>query len=315
LFCKKAKIRRESRFTKSGEESKIAGMQITLSKYAGFCDGVDRAYEMVKKIATDPKVKKPVYILGSLVHNQDVVKSIEKLGVKKIRVGKDLFKLLDLMRNKIGTLVITAHGMGPKIYAYAAKKGIAVADTTCPKVIRVQRLAKVFKDKHYQIIIVGEKDHKEVKGICEWAGNKVFFLQKAADFKKLKLTPKKKIAVISQTTQNQEFVKCAWKFLQNKYSQVEIVDTICLATQNRQDEARREASQNDVVIVIGSPESANSRRLWEIASEINSKSYFIERAEQLKKSWFRGAKKVWVTAGASTPDWIISSAIGILKKT
>ncbi|MFA6383238.1 MAG: 4-hydroxy-3-methylbut-2-enyl diphosphate reductase [Parcubacteria group bacterium] len=289
-------------------------MQITLSKYAGFCDGVDRAYKMVKKIAADPKVKKPIYVLGLLVHNRDVVESVEKLGVKKIRVGKDLFRILDSMQNKIGTLVVTAHGMGPKIYAYAAKKGIDMVDTTCPKVVRAQRLAKIFKDKNYQIVIIGEKEHKEVKGVCEWADNKAFFVQKKADLKRLKLDPRKKIAVISQTTQNQEFVKRAWEFMHSNYPQVEVVDTICLATHNRQDEARQKASQNDVVIVIGSPESANSNQLWEIASGINSKSYFIESAKQLKKTWFKGAKKVWVTAGASTPDWIISGVIGILKK-
>lgn len=292
-------------------------MQITLSKYAGFCDGVDRAYKIVKKITADPKVKKPIYVLGSLVHNRDVVESIEKLGVKKIHVDKDLFRILDSMQNKIGTLVITAHGMGPKIYVYAAKKGIDMVDTTCPKVVRAQRLAKIFKDKNYQIVIVGEKDHKEVKGIYEWADNKAVFVQKNADLKKLKLDPKKKIAVISQTTQNQEFMRLACEFIRDIYPQAEILDTICLATQNRQNEVRQKASRNDVVIVIGSPESANSNRLWEIASEINSKSYFIESAKQLKKSWFnppRADKNVWVTAGASTPRWIISGVIGILKK-
>jgi (E)-4-hydroxy-3-methyl-but-2-enyl pyrophosphate reductase len=292
-------------------------MKITLSKYAGFCDGVNRAYEMVKKIATDPKVKKPIYILGSLVHNQDVVKSIEKLGVKKISVDKNLYKILDSMQNKIGTLVITAHGMGPKIYAYAAKRGINLVDATCPKVIRVQRLAKVFKGKKYQIVIVGEKEHKEIRGVCEWADNKVFFVEKSVDLKKLKLDPKKKIAVISQTTQNQEFMKRAWKFISNIYPQAEIVDTICLATQNRQNEVRREASRHDVVVVIGSPESANSNRLWEIAKEMNPKTYFIERATQLKKSWFeqpRSKKRVWVTAGASTPKWVIKDIVERLRE-
>ncbi|MFA6974069.1 MAG: 4-hydroxy-3-methylbut-2-enyl diphosphate reductase [Parcubacteria group bacterium] len=288
-------------------------MQITLSKYAGFCDGVDRAYEMVTKIALDPVVKKPIYVLGSLVHNGDVVKSIERLGVKKIHVDKDLFKLLDGMKEKIGTMVITAHGMGPKIYEYASKRNIALMDTTCPRVIKAQRLAKLFHDKGYQIVIVGEKDHKEVKGIGEWAQKKIVFVQKDADFPKLKLDPRKKIAIISQTTQNQEFVRRAWNFMRSKYPKVEIVDTICLATQSRQDEVRKKARKNDVVVVIGSPDSANSNRLWEIAREANARSYFLERASQVKKNWFKEAEKVWVTAGASTPKWVISDVMQKLK--
>jgi 4-hydroxy-3-methylbut-2-enyl diphosphate reductase len=292
-------------------------MQITLSKYAGFCDGVDRAYALVKKIAADPKVKKPIFVMGSLVHNADVVRSIEKLGVKKISVDKSLFKILDARKEQIGTLVITAHGMGPQIYAYAKKQGIDLVDATCPRVIRAQRLAKVFHDKDYQIVIVGEKDHKEVRGICEWADNQAIFLQKNADFRRLKLDPRKKIAVISQTTQNQDFVKSAWIFVKNKYPQAEIVDTICLATQNRQSEAKSQAKKSDVVIVIGSPESANSTRLFEIAVAINPRSHFVERAGQLKKSWFnppRRTQKVWVTAGASTPKWITREIIEHLRK-
>lgn len=289
-------------------------MQITLSKYAGFCDGVDRAYAMVKKMAADPRVKKPIFVMGSLVHNADVVRSIEKFGVQKISVDKSLFKILDKMHGQIGTLVITAHGMGPEIYAYAKKKGINLADATCPRVIRAQRLAKVFHDKNYQIVIVGEKDHKEVRGICEWADNRAVFIQKDADLKKLKLNPRKKIAVISQTTQNQDFVKRAWEAIRNKYPRAEVVDTICLTTQNRQDEAKLQAKKNDVVIVIGSPESSNSTRLFEITLALNPRSHFVERAGQLKKTWFKGAQKVWVTAGASTPKWIIGDVIEKLRK-
>jgi len=288
-------------------------MKISLSQYAGFCDGVERAYVMVERMIDDPKIKKPIFILGSLVHNQDVVKRIEKMGVKKIHVDRNVFKTLDKMKSKIGILVITAHGIGPKIYDFAEKKGIAVVDTTCPRVIKVQRLAKIFKERNNQIVIVGEKDHKEVQGIYEWADRKAVFVETDKEFRKLKLDPKKKISVISQTTQNQEFVKKAWEYIKNKYKNVEIVDTICLTTQNRQDEVRKKAGKNDIVIVIGSPESANSTRLWEIAEEINPRSHFIERAGQIKNSWFKNCQKAWLTAGASTPKWIIDEVMEKIK--
>lgn len=286
-------------------------MKITLSKYAGFCDGVERAFKTVEKIASDSEIKKPVFVLGSLVHNTDVVERIEKLGIRKLKVDNDLFKTLDTMKKKIGTLVITAHGMGPKIYDFCKRKSIDLVDTTCPRVIKVQRLAKIFLDRSNQIVIVGERDHKEVRGIYEWARKKAKFVETEDDLKKLKLDPKGKISVISQTTQNQNFVRKSWKFIREKYPQAEMVDTICLTTQNRQSEIRRMSKENDVIVVIGSPESANSTRLWEIAKEINPRSYFVERSNQIKKSWFGNCGKIGVTAGASTPDWIIS---GVVKK-
>jgi 4-hydroxy-3-methylbut-2-enyl diphosphate reductase len=284
-------------------------MRITLSRHAGFCDGVARAFDMVEKIAQNPKTKKPIFVLGSLVHNSDVVARIEKWGAKKI----DLETLRNIESQKIGTLVITAHGVGPKIYALLQKKNIAFVDTTCPRVVRVQRLAKVFSDRQTQIVIVGEKNHKEIKGIFGWAEGKAKIAETEKVLQKLKLDSKKPIAVISQTTQSQDFLDWTSDYLRNKYPKAEIVDTICLATQNRQSEVKELAEKNDVVVIIGSPESANSTRLWEVAGKINPKSFFVQRASQIKKSWFKDAKKVGVTAGASTPDWIIRDVIKKLK--
>jgi 4-hydroxy-3-methylbut-2-enyl diphosphate reductase len=288
-------------------------MKITLSKYAGFCEGVERAYEIIKKASKDKKVKKPIFVLGSLVHNQDVVNRIEKLGVKKISLEKNLEKLLNSIKKEVGTLVITAHGMGPEIYELAKKKKIEIIDTTCPRVIKAQRLAKVFADKKAQIVIVGDKDHKETKGINEWARKKARLIENKKDLQNLKLNPKKNIAVISQTTQDQEFTEYVNKFIKKKYPNVEIMDTICSTTHDRQKELKIMAEKNDVIIAIGSPESANSTRLWEIAKKINKRSYFVERAAQINSKWFKKCRKIGVTAGASTPKWVIEEVMGFLK--
>ena len=285
-------------------------MKITLSKHAGFCGGVARAFEMVEKITRDPKTKKPIFVLGSLVHNSDVVGRIEKWGAKKI----DLETLQKIEGSKIGTLVITAHGVGPKIYALLKKKNIAVVDTTCPRVIKVQRLAKLFSDRQTQIVIVGEKDHKEIKGIFGWAQNKAKIVETEIALKRLKLDSRKPIAVISQTTQNQDFLNRTAELIKQKYPKAEIVDTICLATQDRQGEVKDLAVKNEAVVIIGSPESANSTRLFEVAESLNAKSFFIQRSSQLKKSWFKNVKKVGVTAGASTPEWVIADVIKRLKE-
>jgi 4-hydroxy-3-methylbut-2-enyl diphosphate reductase len=288
-------------------------MKIILSKYAGFCEGVERAYEIIKKASKDKKVKKPIFVLGSLVHNQDVVDKIEKLGVKKISLLEDLTKLLNSIKKEVGTLVITAHGMGPEIYSLAKRMKIEIIDTTCPRVIKAQRLAKIFADKKAQIVIVGDKDHKETKGINEWAMKKAKLIENKRDLQKLKLNPKKKIAVISQTTQDQEFTEYVNNFVKKKYPNAEIMDTICSTTHDRQTELKVMAEKNDVIIAIGSPESANSTRLFEIAKRINKKAYFIERAGQIREEWFKNCQKIGVTAGASTPKWVIEGVMDVLE--
>ncbi|PIR73582.1 MAG: 4-hydroxy-3-methylbut-2-enyl diphosphate reductase [Candidatus Moranbacteria bacterium CG10_big_fil_rev_8_21_14_0_10_35_21] len=288
-------------------------MKITLSQYAGFCEGVERAYEIIKKASKDKKVKKPIFVFGSLVHNQDVVDRIEKLGVRKISLTEDLNELLDSIKKEVGTLVITAHGMGPEIYELTKKKKISVIDTTCPRVMKAQRLAKIFADRKAQIIIIGDKKHKETKGINEWTNSQAILIENKKDLKTLKLNLKKKISIISQTTQDQDFTEYVNNFVKKQYPSAEIMDTICSTTHNRQTELKNMAKSNDVIIAIGSPESANSTRLWEIAKRINPKAYFIERASQIKKEWLRNCQTVGITAGASTPGWIIDEIMENLK--
>ncbi len=289
-------------------------MKIILSQYAGFCGGVDRAYKIVQEIVKDKKTAKPVFVLGSLAHNNDVVKKIEEMGIKKISVEKNLTEYLQNSKIKIGTLIVTAHGIGPVIYDFAKRKKINLIDATCPKVIKVQRLARNFSKKNYQLIIIGQKKHKEVRGIFEWAACKAFFVEEEGDLEKIKLNSNKKIAIISQTTQNSDFVKEIVAQIKKRYPKAEAYDTLCLTTHNRQSEVKKIAKNSDILIVIGSPESANSRRLWEIGKENNPQTYFLERASGIKKRWFVGCKKVGITAGASTPNWIIEEVIENIKK-
>jgi len=291
----------------------MGDMKITLSKHAGFCEGVKGAYEMIMAAVSDPKVKKPIYVMGSLVHNNDVVKNLEEMGVRKLKVDRDLFKNLPSLKKDIGTLVITAHGMGPSIQEFCKKEKIDLLDTTCPRVVRLQRLAKVFSDKLHEVIIIGDKKHKEVESVSEWSGNTALIVEKMSDLRKMKFPSAKKITVLFQTTQNLDYLEIASSFFGNFCPDAKIMNTICLATQHRQNEVKIIARKNEAVVVIGSPESANSKRLWEIAQKINPRSYFIERASQIKKAWFLEAQKVGVAAGASTPDWIIKDVIKKLK--
>jgi 4-hydroxy-3-methylbut-2-enyl diphosphate reductase len=284
-------------------------MKITLSKYAGFCDGVKRAYDIVMNI--DMRlIRKPIFVLGSLVHNPEVNRKIEEKGIKKIE-RDDFF---NAPTGAIGTLIITAHGVGPDIYQAAKEKEVDVIDTTCPKVIKVQKLAKLFHQKEYRIVIIGDKDHKEVRGINEWGGEHSFIISEKKDLINLKISPNQKIAVLSQTTQNEDFCEEIGDFIKKKYENTKIDITTCDTTHTRQNEIKEIAKDNDAVLVIGSKTSANSRRLWEIALSINPRSYFIENISEIDKKWFKRMSSVGITAGASTPSWIIDEAIIFLQK-
>lgn len=289
-------------------------MKIIISKYAGFCDGVDRAYKMVEQMAKGKSVKKPIAVLGSLVHNSDVVSRIEALGVHKIEIGENLEETLREAKKKFKTVVVTAHGMGPKVYEIARKIKLDLVDATCPRVIKVQRLAKLYLEKMSQIVIVGDREHKEVKGIAQWAKGKVFFVENERDLKNLKLSQNKNIVVLSQTTQDQDFVDKSGKYISKKYKNVEIIDSICFSTHHRQSEIKNLATESEVVIVIGSPESANSNRLWEIAKKANDRSYFIEGVSDMQKKWLLRCKTLALSAGASTPAWIIDEVVSEIKK-
>ena len=288
-------------------------MKVILSKYAGFCEGVERAYDMVKRIAHDPAVKRPIFVIGSLVHNADVVAEIEQLGVRKVDIEGTPDHFFQGIRESVGTLVITAHGMGPDIYAAAKKHGIPLVDTTCPRVIKVQRLAKAYHDRFTQIVIVGEKDHKEVKGIHAWANRRAVFVETEDDLAKLDLDPKRSIVMLSQTTQDQEFVEHAGSVIRAAYPHAEIIDSICRTTHDRQGELRQLAKASDAVVVIGGKESANSHRLADIARRLNPKTFFIQRAGQLDREAFFGCRSVAVTAGASTPKRIIEEVVRELE--
>jgi 4-hydroxy-3-methylbut-2-enyl diphosphate reductase len=275
--------------------------KITLGKHSGFCFGVKRAYDLT---CVNSKDCDDVYILGKLVHNNDVCRDLYKRGIKEIKALTDIQE---------GTVIFTAHGVGPGMYEKASTRGLKIIDTTCPKVMKSQRIAKSFAEKKYQVIVFGDKDHKEVKSIFEWSGKHAKIVGSLAEAEKLKLDKAKKYCLVAQTTQNVEEFKKIIAFFKKNLKNFIYFNTICPSTDDRQKEVRQLAKNNDAVIVIGGKDSANSKMLHEIAKSINPKSYFAENAAQLKKSWFSDIKKIAVSAGASTPDWIIEEVINKIR--
>lgn len=283
-------------------------MKIFLSQYAGFCPGVKRAFDMVMSLDME-NIKKPVLVLGSLVHNEDVNKRIKEKGIGEIT----LEELKNSLSGEVGTLIVTAHGDGPEIFALANGKKINVIDTTCPKVIKVQRLANVFSKRKMKVVIVGDKEHKETRGIQGWSGGNSLIVSSLEDLSQSSLLSKNKIAILSQTTQDEIFFEKVCREIKKNNPSAFIENTICLTSKERQEEIKKMAGKNDAVLVVGSPSSANSKRLFEIACQINKKTFFVENANQIKKEWFYKIYKLAITAGASTPKWIIEEIVDKIK--
>jgi len=276
-------------------------MQIVLSKYAGFCEGVERAYRIAQEAASREKT---IYILGDLVHNRDVVKHFEKLGAVKIKSFKKL--------KRGSTLVITAHGSSPEIFESASKLGLHIVDTTCPWVKKAQRIAREFSLEERQVVIVGDPGHPEVVGLRSWAGENSAVVEGPDQIQKLKLGDK--VGVLAQTTQSEENFKEVVSALRSKAGDLKIGDTICAATSKRQCSAVDLAHMVDLVLVIGDSKSANTKRLTQLTREEGVRTHQIQNERELESAWLKNVKAVGITAGASTPDWVIKNVVKKIKR-
>jgi small subunit ribosomal protein S1 len=265
-------------------------MKVKLAAKAGFCFGVKRALDMAERtVETSPAVS-----LGPLIHNQQVVK---RLGERGIRVVNALEEVVAEQ-----TLIIRSHGVGPSVYQGAENKGIQVVDATCPFVQKAQRLAAESAQMGQQVIVIGDKLHPEVQGILGWAGKHAIPIQTLEEAKELPFYPQ--LAVLAQTTQLTESFEGIVAELKLHTENLTVHNTICNATAERQKAARELAQTVDIMVVVGGRNSANTQKLASICAEL-TKTYLIETAEELEADWFKEATNPGLTAGASTPDWII----------
>ena len=231
--------------------------------------------------------------LGPIIHNPQMVERLRLKGVGTVA---------DLTAMEEGTIIIRSHGVGPRVYEEAKAKGLKVVDATCPHVKKAQLSAKELSKEGRQVVIIGEKNHPEVKSIFEWSGNRATIIETEEDAKKFAPCPK--LGIVSQTTVSGEnFVKTVAHLL-GKSKDIRILRTICTATDQRQKAALELASKVDVMLVIGGRISANTTRLAQLC-EKKCRTYHIETAQELSLDWLEKANKVGITAGASTPDWII----------
>ena len=271
-------------------------MEVRLAQCAGFCFGVKRAVDQVYELV---KTGKAIYTYGPIVHNEAVVRDLEKKGVRVIESREELEALSS------GCVVIRAHGVPRSIYELLERKKLEYVDATCPFVKRIHRIVERESGEGRHIIVIGNAGHPEVEGIVGWCSGPVTVLESPKEA--LSYTPPKgeKICLVSQTTFNYNKFQHIVEIFQKKGYNDSVVNTICNATEERQRSAKALAAEADVMIVIGGKHSSNSRKLYEICSGVCVNTYFIQTLDDLHLDLPKAVRLVGITAGASTPNKLI----------
>ena len=272
-------------------------MEVILADKAGFCFGVKRAINTAFGAAGKGKV----YCLGPLIHNPQEVDRLHQAGVETVQ---------DFEALQPGDfLIIRSHGVPPLVLAKARDKGLQVIDLTCPFVGKAQRDAESLCKDGYQVVVIGEKKHPEVQSILGYAGTNAVVVETADEVDGMKF--KSRLGIVAQTTQSySNFSEIVIKLLRLS-KELKIFNTICHSTKERQDAARILAGQVDAMLVVGGRNSANTGRLVSVCRQAGKPTYHIELADEIRPEWLKGINKVGITAGASTPDWVVD---GVLKK-
>ncbi|HIW20459.1 MAG TPA: 4-hydroxy-3-methylbut-2-enyl diphosphate reductase [Candidatus Dorea intestinavium] len=272
-------------------------MKIIRAKSAGFCFGVEKAVSTVYDQIEQHKDEK-IYTYGPIIHNLEVQNDLGKKGVEIIKDLESLKKI------KEGIVIIRSHGVGEEVYKVLEENKVKYVDATCPFVKRIHKIVKKASDEGDQIVIIGNPEHPEVIGIKNWCEGSII-LQKEEEVLNFKVEPSKKITLVAQTTFNHNKFKEFVEIIRKKGYNIDVCNTICSATKDRQEEARKIASEVDAMIVIGDKHSSNTQKLYEICKSECKATYYIQTFNDFDKSQLRSVGTVGITAGASTPNKII----------
>ncbi|NIM99109.1 MAG: 4-hydroxy-3-methylbut-2-enyl diphosphate reductase [candidate division Zixibacteria bacterium] len=271
-------------------------MKVHVVKEAGFCFGVKRAIKLAFDAAKSKNGR--AYTLGPLIHNPQVVEDLEKKGVRAVR---------DINRKRKGTLIIRSHGIHPQTQRRIKSRGIKVVDATCPFVKKAQRMAQLLHDQGYRVAVVGEAHHPEVQGIVGYAGDSAVVINH--NLPKKRFPRFKKLGVIAQTTLSIDAFKRVIAELVENTEELKVCNTICHATARAQRATLKLAGKVDIMIVVGGHNSANTTRLAKLCRRRGTPTHHVETAGELKKAWFKDKESVGVTAGTSTPEWLIKQVV------
>jgi len=282
---------------------KPEGMKIEKTRETGFCFGVKRAIDILERVSRE---RGGVETVGAVVHNQQVLQRLAEIGVRVAQGVDDI---------RGSTVAISSHGIAPQVEEKIRARHIDIVDTTCPFVHRLQTAARRLAKSGFFVIIYGDADHTEVKGVLGWADGKGLATLDEKVIANLDSLPRR-LGILSQTTQIPahftEFVKRLIDSAFTKDSELRIIDTICHDIRKRQAQALELANRVDLMLVIGGHSSANTNRLAELCSTA-TKTYLVETAEEIRPSWFQGKHHIGITSGASTAEATIDEVIARLE--
>lgn len=275
--------------------------EIIVASPRGFCAGVVRAIETVKK--TLEEFGSPVYVLHEIVHNKHVISELEKLGAKFVE------KLEDIPRGKI--CIFSAHGVSKQVEAKAKEYKLRTVDATCPLVSSIHRIVEKYQSENFDVIIIGHHNHPEVEGTAGRVDSShIYIVANEKEAKNLKLESPEKCAFVTQTTLSQDDIKRISEILVNRFPKIiSSRSNICYATQNRQDAVKKLAEEADVILVVGSKNSSNSNRLREVALREGVEGYLIDDSSDIHEKWLKGKVKIGITAGASAPERLVKDVV------
>lgn len=276
--------------------------KIIVAKSAGFCWGVSRAFEKVMRIAESEPGPKPVYTYGPLIHNPQAVEVLEQKG---IRVLQEIPPKLQ------GTIVIRTHGVPPQERRRLESTGAAICDATCPDVGMIQGTVRKHLRQGYFIIIIGDREHPEVKALLGFAEKNGTCVISVEEIERLP-SDLQRVCVVSQSTQQRAKFEELVAIIRSRYPSAVVFDTICRSTNIRQEEVRELAKEVDAMVVVGGRNSSNTNRLAEISREMGTPTFLIESDGEIDVEKFKEFDAIGVTAGASTPKWVIEQVIARL---
>ncbi len=291
-------------------------MEVVKITPRGYCHGVVDAIKIARKLGAEAgseAVPQPIHMLGYLVHNEHVTDELKEHGVDLVDEDD---RFAGLQRIDEGTVIFTAHGVSPQVKQQAEAMGLQAVDATCSDVVRTHDLVKDLAARDFHIIYIGQRKHPEPEGVIGEAPDRVHLLE-PLDFEALDHVefPTEKIAVTCQTTLSQWDTVSTIEEIQRRWPHVEVYNEICKATQERQEAAVAAAAEVDMVIVVGSSRSSNSKRLVQVVEELGHKpAHLVDSPADIDNTWFEGVDRVGVTSGASTPTWMTRKVIEHLEK-
>jgi 4-hydroxy-3-methylbut-2-enyl diphosphate reductase len=281
-------------------------MQVLLANPRGFCAGVDRAIEIVERALQ--QFGAPIYVRHEVVHNKFVVDRLRQMGAVFVE---------DLAEVPSGsTVIFSAHGVSRAVQEEAEKRGLKVFDATCPLVTKVHLAVARLRKQGKEIVMIGHRGHPEVEGTMGQVDNGIYLVEKPEDVARLEVGTPDNLAFVTQTTLSMDDAAAIIAALKERFPSIAgpKTDDICYATQNRQDAVKTLAQRCDLVIVVGSPNSSNSNRLREVASNRGTAAYMVDNAGQLDPVWLQGKSRIGVTAGASAPEVLVQQVIARLRE-